>query len=58
MRPHHGQNTHQVHGDGILLDSLSGQFHQEHQHVVDSLVDLCAPLVDGTAGQQLQSKTI
>lgn len=52
---HHRQDTHEIDGNRVLLDSLGHQFHQQHQHVVDSLVDLGAPLMYGVAGQQLET---
>lgn len=48
---HHGQHSHQVYRYRVLLHPLCNQFHQQHEHVVDSLMNLCAPFVYGTAGQ-------
>lgn len=52
-KTHHSQDSHQVYRYGVLLDPLCNQLHQQHEHVVDPLVNLCAPFVHGTAGQQL-----
>ncbi len=51
---YHSENSHEADGYRILFDSLCDQIHQQHQHVVDALVNLCSPLVHRTGCQQLQ----
>lgn len=53
MRTHHSEDSHQVYRHRVLLHPLCNQLHQQHEHVVDPLVNLCAPLVYCTACQQL-----
>lgn len=51
---YHSKNSHEANGYGILFDSLRDQIHQQHQHVIDALMNLCPPLVHCTRRQQLQ----
>lgn len=51
---YHSKNSHKANGYGVLFDSLCDQIHQQHQHVVDSLMNLRSPLVHRTRCQQLQ----
>lgn len=56
MKSHHSQNSHKVYRYRILLDPLCNQLHQQHEHVVDSLVNFGAPFVNSIAGQQLRTE--
>lgn len=50
---YHSEDSHQVYWHRILLHPLCHQLHQQHQHVVDSLMNLSAPFMYSAAGQQL-----